>query len=85
MKINARVPIVAASIGFACFLAMNSFSLWGFSYLPEFVMGAHADKAWSLPLARSNTAAFLVFVIAASKTRRNTHPSLEPLDLSPAA
>ena len=75
MKINARMPIVAASIGFACFLAMNSFSLWGFSYLPEFVMGAHADKAWSLPLALSNTAAFLVFVIAASKNKAK-HPPL---------
>lgn len=75
MKIDARVPIAAASIGFACFLAMNSFSLWGFSYLPEFVMGAYADKAWSLPLALSNTAAFLVFVVAASKSKAK-HPPL---------
>lgn len=75
MKIYTLAPIAAASIGFACFLAMNSFSLWGFSYLPEFVMGANADKAWSLPLALTNTAAFLVFVVAASKNKVK-HPPL---------
>lgn len=54
--------MLLASAGFACFLALNSFSLWGFALLPETALGAQADLLWSAPLSLGNALAFVVFL-----------------------
>ncbi len=53
--------ILLSATGFACFLALNSFSLWGFALLPETTLGEHAQLLWNTPLSLSNVAAFAVF------------------------
>lgn len=55
--------IVLPSVGFACFLALNSFSLWGFSLLPETTLGAEAQRLWSAPLSLANALSFIVFLV----------------------
>ena len=45
--------ILLAATGFACFLALNSFSLWGFALLPETALGENAQLLWSAPLSLS--------------------------------
>lgn len=62
--------ILLASAGFACFLAMNSFSLWNFSLLPEAILGADARIFWSIPLSYGNALTFFAFVIGAYKFPR---------------
>lgn len=57
--------ILLAATGFACFLALNSFSLWGFALLPETALGENAQLLWSAPLSLSNMLTFFVFVIGA--------------------
>lgn len=61
---------LVASVGFACFLAMNSFSLWGFSLLTQTTLGAEAAEWWVEPLAYSNALSFFVFAIGAYKAPR---------------
>lgn len=55
--------ILLSSAGFACFLALNSFSLWGFSLLPETALGEGAQQLWSTPLSLANALSFVVFLI----------------------
>ena len=57
--------ILLSSMGFACFLALNSFSLWGFSLLPETALGEDAQQLWSTPLSLANALSFIVFLIGA--------------------
>ena len=61
---NHRAYPLSAT-GFACFLALNSFSLWGFALLPETTLGEHAQLLWNTPLSLSNVAAFAVFFAGA--------------------
>lgn len=49
---------------------MNSFSLWGFSFLPQFALGDVAQDYWSAPLALSNIAAFFVYCLGSAKLPR---------------
>lgn len=76
MRLTRKPLYAAASLGFACFLALNSFSLWGFSYLPAFVIGEHADQVWSLPLALSNIVAFLAFACISARHPIGAPPSM---------
>ena len=76
MRLTRKPLYTAASLGFACFLALNSFSLWGFSYLPTFIIGEHADPIWSLPLALSNIVAFFAFACASARHPVSTPPSM---------
>lgn len=64
---NNYLRTVAASIGFGCSLGMNSFSLWGFTYLPAAAFGSIAQDAWIFPLELSNVLAFVMFVIIDKK------------------
>ncbi len=60
-----HAKIMLASAGFACFLAMNSFSLWGFTLLPQTTLGPDASALWSTPLSYGNTLSFFAFVLGA--------------------
>ena len=62
--------ILLSATGFACFLALNSFSLWGFALLPETTLGEHAQLLWNTPLSLSNVAAFAVFFAGAYRAPR---------------
>ncbi len=62
-----QAKTLLAGAGFACFLAMNSFSLWGFTLLPQTTLGAEGVTWWSVPLAYSNALAFLLFALGAYK------------------
>lgn len=62
---TARFWIALA--GYACFLALNSFSLWGFTFLPQTLLGADAAEVWRTALSAANILAF--FVLAAIGTR----------------
>lgn len=57
----------AAVAGYACFLALNSFSLWGFTFLPRTLLGADASDTWRIALSITNILTF--FVIAAVGAR----------------
>lgn len=57
--------MLLASAGFACFLALNSFSLWGFTVLPETALGENAQLLWSAPLSISNVLTFFAFIVGA--------------------
>lgn len=52
-----------AVAGYACFLALNSFSLWGFSFLPQGLLGKDSSNLWSVSLSLANIACF--FALAA--------------------
>jgi DNA-binding CsgD family transcriptional regulator len=52
-----------AVAGYACFLALNSFSLWGFSFLPQGLLGKDSASLWSTSLSLANIACF--FALAA--------------------
>lgn len=59
-----------AAIGFAAFLAMNSFSLWGFSALPQRAFGMDASSSWTIPLQLSNVGTFLIYFLGARRLPR---------------
>lgn len=65
-----QFKMVLASAGFACFLAMNSFSLWGFTLLPQTTLGPNALELWSTPLSCGNALSFFVFVLGAYRAPR---------------
>lgn len=58
----------AAIAGYACFLALNSFSLWGFTFLPRTLLGADAADIWRTALSVTNILTF--FVMASLGARR---------------
>lgn len=60
MKKDALIRTALVGCGFAIFLAMNSFSLWGFAFLPQAAFG-DAAELWSQPLAACNILAFFAF------------------------
>ena len=62
-----RMQLVLVGMGFASFLAMNSFSLWGFSFLPQFAFGEGAANYWSTPLSLSNIAAFAIYFLFSTR------------------
>ncbi|OUO91118.1 helix-turn-helix transcriptional regulator [Gordonibacter sp. An230] len=62
--------ILLSATGFACFLALNSFSLWGFALLPETTLGENARLLWNAPLSLSNVLAFAVFFAGAYRAPR---------------
>lgn len=57
--------ILLSSVGFACFLALNSFSLWGFTLLPQTALGENAQQLWSTPLSVANALSFVAFLVGA--------------------
>lgn len=65
-----RGQFLLAAIGFAAFLAMNSFSLWGFSALPQRAFGVDASSSWTIPLQLSNVATFIVYCLGARRLPR---------------
>ncbi len=65
-----QAKTLLASAGFACFLAMNSFSLWGFTLLPQTTLGTDSFSFWSTPLSYGNALSFLVFVVGAYRLPR---------------
>lgn len=65
-----QARMVLASAGFACFLAMNSFSLWGFTLLPQTTLGPDALELWSTPLSCGNALSFFIFVLGAYRAPR---------------
>ena len=70
MAHTKKIQLLLVSIGFACFLAMNSFSLWGFSFLPQFAFGESAQDSWSTPVSLSNIVAFFVYAIGSARFPR---------------
>lgn len=70
MRQTKNIQLGLVGIGFASFLAMNSFSLWGFSFLPQFALGDVAQDYWSAPLALSNIAAFFVYFFGTTRFPR---------------
>lgn len=58
-----QARVLLASAGFACFLALNSFSLWGFTLLPETALGVGAPSLWSVPLSIGNALSFVACVV----------------------
>lgn len=71
--------IMVTSAGFACFLALNSFSLWGFTLLPQTAIGEHARLLWSVPLSTGNALAFPVLFIGFLRFPRLAARALWPL------
>lgn len=65
-----RGQLFLAAIGFAAFLAMNSFSLWGFSALPQRAFGVNASSSWTIPLWLSNVTTFIVYYLGARRLPR---------------
>lgn len=55
--------IVIAAVAYALFLALNSFSLWGFSSVPTAVLGEQSPL-WSRCYLLSNIASFFVAAVA---------------------
>ena len=57
-----RPFVIAASIAYALFLALNSFSLWGFSSVTTAVLGEESPL-WSSSYLLSNIASFFVAAV----------------------
>lgn len=55
------VHVLLVSVGYACFLALNSFSLWGFGLLPAQALGEQGSSSWGTFLSISNALSFFVF------------------------
>ena len=72
MAHTKKTQLFLVATGFACFLAMNSFSLWGFSFLPQFAFGASAQDSWSTPVSLSNIVAFFVYFLGSTRFPRIT-------------
>lgn len=53
--------VLLVSVGYACFLALNSFSLWGFGLLPAQALGEQGSSSWGTFLSISNALSFFVF------------------------
>lgn len=70
MAHTKKTQLLLVATGFACFLAMNSFSLWGFSFLPQFAFGASAQDSWSTPVSLSNIVAFFVYFLGSTRFPR---------------
>ena len=70
MAHTKKTQLFLVATGFACFLAMNSFSLWGFSFLPQFAFGASAQDSWSTPVSLSNIVAFFVYFLGSTRFPR---------------
>lgn len=70
MAHTKKTQLFLVGTGFACFLAMNSFSLWGFSFLPQFAFGASAQDSWSTPVQLSNIIAFFVYFLGSTRFPR---------------
>lgn len=70
MNYTNRIQLAFVGMGFAAFLAMNSFSLWGFSFLPQFAFGNDDYDYWSTPLALSNIVTFFVYFFGSTRFPR---------------
>lgn len=70
MAYSRKTQLLFVAIGFASFLAMNSFSLWGFSFLPQFAFGESAHEYWNTPLSFSNIAAFFLYFLGSTRFPR---------------
>lgn len=75
MKAIQRLALCA---GFAAFLGMNGFSLWGIHILPFELFGSNFYINWSLPLLLSNLVGFIIF---AWDTHRD-HPRIPEFPLA---
>lgn len=62
-----KTQLFLVAVGFACFLAMNSFSLWGFAFLPQFAFGENVQSGWSAPVSLGNIAAFFAFAVGSAR------------------
>ena len=71
---KGRFRFLIAAIGFAAFLAMNSFSLWGFSDLPQRAFGTDTSGYWTIPLQLSNVATFLLYCIGSRPAPDKPNP-----------
>lgn len=69
---DSRFRFLIAALGFAAFLAMNSFSLWGFSDLPRRAFGTDTSGYWTIPLQLSNVATFLLYCLGSRVLPRLT-------------
>lgn len=70
MQITGKMRLVLVGGGFATFLAMNAFSLWGFSFLPQFAFGDAGDRYWITPLTVSNIFAFFGYFLGSTRFPR---------------
>lgn len=66
MANSNRSRLLLVGFGFAAFLAMNSFSLWGFSTLPQRAFGAGAASLWCSSMMMGNVASFFMYALAAA-------------------
>ena len=65
-----KTLLFLVATGCACVVAMNSFSLGGFSFLPQFAFGASAQDSWSTPVSLSNIVAFFVYFLGSTRFPR---------------
>lgn len=65
-----------AITGYACFLALNSFSLWGFTFLPRTLLGPDAAETWRTALSVANILAFFLVAAIGARWRRLTEKEL---------
>ena len=70
MQLTGKMRLALVGGGFAAFLAMNSFSLWGFSFLPQFAFGDAGDRYWITPLTVSNILAFFCYFLGSTRFPR---------------
>lgn len=67
MKHTQRLQLMLTGIGFASFLCMNSFSLWGLSFLPLFAFGESSFAYWSTPIAVCNIVTFFIYFLGSTR------------------
>lgn len=73
------VHVLLVSVGYACFLALNSFSLWGFDLLPRQALGEQASSSWGASLALSNAVSFFILAVCSALGPARFARSIYPL------
>lgn len=73
------VHVLLVSVGYACFLALNSFSLWGFGLLPAQALGEQGSSSWGTFLSISNALSFFVFAACSAMRPKRFARMVYPL------
>lgn len=73
------VHVLLVSVGYACFLALNSFSLWGFGLLPAQALGEQGSSSWGTFLSISNALSFFVFAACSAIRPKRFARTVYPL------
>lgn len=76
------VHVLLVSVGYACFLALNSFSLWGFGLLPAQALGEQGSSSWGTFLSVSNALSFFVFAACSAVWPKRLARMVYPLSFA---